>query len=210
MRREEMPWLDVGRSEMIRALVFLVFFLGYFNQINAQNAPQVQAVQSVPKVDLDKYLGTWYEVAAIPQYFQRKCIRDTRATYSKAEEGRIEVNNQCKTESGESQNASGRARVVDTQSNSKLEVTFVKLFGDWRFWIGGDYWVIGLEENYQWAVVGHPSRKYGWVLSRTRALSPDAWKAVDAVLEKNGYDRCDLLMSPQTGGDERTVPMCQR
>ena len=191
-------------------ILFLVLFLGRYSDIYAQNTPQVSAVQSVAKVDLERYLGTWYEVAAIPQYFQRKCIGNTSATYSRAEEGRIEVNNQCKTESGDSMNASGRARVVDTTTNSKLEVTFVKLFGDWRFWIGGDYWVIGLEDNYQWAVVGHPSRKYGWVLSRTRALSPEAWKAVNAVLEKNGYDRCELLISPQAEGDQRKVPLCQR
>ncbi len=194
---------------MKRLLCTLVFALILpAAQIYAQESPA--PVTSVAKVDLERYSGQWYEVAAIPQYFQRQCVRNTTATYKRGDDGMIEVLNQCQTETGEIKPAQGRARVVDTATNSKLEVTFLSIFGQWLFWIGGDYWVIGLDEKYQWAIVGHPTRKYGWVLSRTPALSAEHRAQVEAVLKKNSYDLCTLLVSPQTGGETVRKPFCEK
>jgi apolipoprotein D and lipocalin family protein len=211
MRREEMSRYDVGGRTSVKTYfaLFLSHVFAFFVP-TPQLFAQVQDVKPVPQLDLDRYLGVWYEIAAIPQYFQRNCVRDVQATYAKAENALIEVRNECTTESGEKQGASGRARMTDPAITSKLEVTFVRLFGDWRFWIGGDYWVIGLDEDYRWAVVGHPSRKYAWVLSRTRTQDATQWARIDGALTQNGYDRCTLLISPQTEGDMRKRPLCER
>jgi apolipoprotein D and lipocalin family protein len=132
-------------------------------------------LQTVPHVEIERYLGTWYEIARYPHPFQKGCVA-TRAIYSLREDGQIDVYNECRENEldGPLKSANGRARVVDELSQAKLEVTFF-----WPFW--GDYWVIDLDNDYRWAVVGHPSRKYLWILSR----EPSADEAVlQGILER--------------------------
>jgi apolipoprotein D and lipocalin family protein len=193
---------------VIRIAVLWAGLLIISTQLAAQGVSA--EVSTVPHVDLSRYAGTWYEVAAIPQFFQRKCIRNTSAEYVLGADGLVQVTNRCDTDSDGTLIANGRARIVDATTNAKLEVTFLKLFGDWRFWAGGDYWVIGLDDGYRWAIVGHPTRKYAWVLSRTAALPDADWARVDAVLNTNGYDRCSLLLSPQSEGLSIKKPLCER
>ena len=127
-----------------------------------------QPVTTVDHVDLNRYLGRWYEIAAIPQYFQRMCVRDVTAEYA-LNDGGISVTNRCTTDKGTSV-AQGHARLVDPLDSAKLEVTFVKIFG-WQYLLGGDYWIIDLATDYRYAVVGHPNRKYAWVLAATPRLA---------------------------------------
>jgi apolipoprotein D and lipocalin family protein len=166
-------------------------------------------VKPVEKFDLDKYLGTWVEIASIPQFFQRKCVRDTRATYSATENSLIKVENVCTRDDGAREKAEGRARRVDAESAAKLEVTFLELFGEYRFWVAGGYWVIALDANYQWAVVGHPSRRFGWVLARERRLSPVALAEIIGRVKSQGYDACEFVVTPQTGGLSVRRPLCE-
>jgi apolipoprotein D and lipocalin family protein len=104
--------------------------------------------------------------------------------HSIQEDGKISVLNSCIDKDGELDEADGVARLVDKNSNAKLEVSFVSFLG-WRpFW--GDYWIIGLDENYQWAVVGVPDRKYGWVLSRTKELNEKTMDNIWSILKAAG------------------------
>jgi apolipoprotein D and lipocalin family protein len=165
-------------------------------------------VKPVEKLDIDRYLGTWVEIASIPQFFQRKCVRDTRATYSLVDPTLIRVENICTRDDGTRDRAEGRARRVDDVA-AKLEVTFLELFGDYRFWISGGYWVIALDSNYQWAVVGHPSRRFGWVLARERRLAPVALAEIIGRIKSQGYDACEFVVTPQTGGLSVRRPLCE-
>lgn len=166
-------------------------------------------VQTVPFVDLNKYLGTWYEVAAIPQSFQKKCVKNTQANYSIEDEtGYIVVENSCEQDDGSVDIAEGRARLENIESQAELKVTFVKIF-NWIFKFGGDYWVIGLQKDYQWAVVGHPSREYAWILARKPNLSKRSLKAAHDILLRNGYDTCLVLVSIQDGGRSERTPLCE-
>lgn len=166
-------------------------------------------VKAVDKIDLDRYLGSWVEIASIPQFFQRKCVRDTKATYSAAENALIKVENVCTRDDGTREKAEGRARRVDPESPAKLEVTFMELFGEYRFWVSGGYWVIALDANYEWAVVGHPSRRFGWVLARDRRLSPVALAEIIGRIKSQGYDACEFVVTPQTGGLSVRRPLCE-
>lgn len=157
----------------------LILALIYFN-INAQE------MQTVKNVDLTKYVGLWYEIAKIPNRFQKQCVKGTTAQYKLKTNGEIEVINSCLTEEGEKDVAEGVARIVDTKTNSKLEVSFVSIFGIRLFW--GDYWIIGLGNDYEYAVVGTPSRKYGWILSRTPQLNKDKLDKAYQTLKNAGYD----------------------
>ena len=142
---------------------------------------------------LKKYVGLWYEIAKIPNSFQDNCISGTTAKYILKDDGEISVINSCIDEDGEIDKADGVARIVDNKSNAKLKVSFVSIFG-WRpFW--GDYWIIGLDENYQWAIVGTPNRKYGWVLSRTPQLSKETMTKTFEILKEQGYNPKDFQIS---------------
>ncbi len=138
---------------------------------------------TVAKVDVDRYLGTWYEIASYPQRFQRGCTATT-ATYSLRDDGDIDVLNRCRKESldGKLDEAKGRARVVDPTTNAKLEVSFFR-----PFW--GDYWIIELGEDYQYAVVGHPSRDYLWILSRTPQMDSALYdELLERLVVEHQYD----------------------
>lgn len=153
--------------------------------------PQPQVVDDV---DLDRYAGLWFEIARIPNRFQSQCAKGTTARYALMDNGQIRVVNRCYKEDGSQDSVTGVARVVDEKTNARLEVSFVRFLG--RNWFWGDYWIIGLDENYKWAVVGHPERKYGWILSRSPEI-PDALRQrIDALLEKQGYDPAAFVDTP--------------
>lgn len=163
-------------------------------QIFAQENVSIEPT-TVKSVDLEKYIGSWYEIAKIPNRFQSDCAKNTTATYSMNEDGRIKVLNQCTEVDGEVSSSEGVARIIDTVTNAKLEVSFVSFLG-WRpFW--GAYWVIGLEKNYQWAIVGHPEREYGWILSRTKLISEETKSKIFSILVANGYNPDDFEMTIQ-------------
>lgn len=158
-------------------------------------------------VDLNRYLGKWYEIASIPQSFQRKCVSDTTAEYSKDEKGEVNVYNSCLDKDGQVVGAKGHAKVVDTNSNAKLKVTFLKL-GGWIFVPGGNYWVLELDSNYKWAVVGEPNQKNGWILSRTPSLPLATLKMLAEKIEAQGYDSCLFITTRQNGGFETRESLC--
>ncbi len=166
----------------------------------ATKPPPQNELQTPSHVDLQQYLGIWYEIASIPQRFQKQCVANTQAAYSQSNDGSIAILNSCERADGSRSQAKGRAQVVDAQSQAKLKVTFVRWFGFWIPLFGGAYWIIDLEPNYQYTVVGHPERRYGWILSRSPELSNGNFKKVAEHLKAQGYDLCDFNMTPQEGG----------
>lgn len=166
-------------------------------------------VTPVANFDTARYLGTWHEIASIPQFFQRKCIRDTKATYGlDVSQSHISVENICTREDGGKERVQGRARQSEGQPASRLEVTFLELFGEYRFWIAADYWVVALDPQYRWAVVGHPTRRYGWVLAREPRLAPVVLAEIIGRIKSQGYDACQFVVTPQTGGLSVRRPLC--
>jgi apolipoprotein D and lipocalin family protein len=127
---------------------------------------------TVEKVDLDRYLGKWYEIARLPNRFQELCKSNVAATYSKAGNATtaaVKVENRCVGDGGEVKQVVGEARSVDV-SNSKLEVRFAPAWLSWLPLVWGDYWVLHLEPDYSLALVGSPDREFLWVLSRSPTL----------------------------------------
>jgi len=152
---------------------------------SARPAGGQPAVIPVPSVDLNRYVGGWYETAKIANRFQRQCARHTIAQYGLRPDGRLSVLNQCIKRNGNVDQAIGVAKVVDPVSSARLKVSLVSFLG-WRpFW--GHYWVIGLDDNYRWAVVGSPDRRYGWVLARTPRLDDATMSSIRELLERQGF-----------------------
>ena len=160
--------------------------------------PELAVVDSF---ELDRYLGTWYEIASYPAWFQKNCTAVT-ALYSLRDDGLIEVLNSCRKGSldGKLKQSTGRAKVVDMDSNAKLKVSF---FGP--FW--GKYWIIDLDPDYQWAVVGEPKRKYLWILSRTPSMEDGVFEEILARLPNKGYDpdRLQRTLQPDPHAESEEV-----
>ncbi|RIL04787.1 MAG: hypothetical protein DCC71_12885 [Proteobacteria bacterium] len=153
-------------------------------------APSSPPQSTVPRVDLGRYAGTWYEIASFPMYFQRGCVATT-ATYTPRGDGKIGVRNRCLDESfdGEERSVDGIAWPLD-ETNAKLAVQFF-----WPF--TGDYWVIALDPDYRWAVVGHPERDYLWILSRTPQIDAALYDELVGRARAQGYDVSRLRRTPQ-------------
>jgi apolipoprotein D and lipocalin family protein len=156
---------------------------------------KIPPLETIKSVDLKKYAGLWYEISKIPNRFQKKCAGGTTAEYTLLDNGKVRVINRCREADGKTNSANGVARVVDKETNAKLQVSFVRFFG--RNWFWGDYWIIGLDEDYQWAIVGHPKRKYGWILARTPKLGPEALKKCNGILREKGYNPANFVATEQ-------------
>lgn len=150
-----------------------------------------EPLRTVQSVDLDRYLGRWYEIARLPNRFEKNCEGVT-AEYARRDDGLIKVTNTCRKHApdGKVEVANGRARIVDATTNAKLEVSF---FGP--FW--GDYWIIDLAEDYSLAVVSEPQGRYLWILSRTPTISADLKTTVLSALEAGGFETSALYFPQQ-------------
>lgn len=156
------------------------------------------AIKTVPRLDLDRYVGQWYEIAHYYNWFQRKCTGDVSARYSWRPDGRIDVLNRCRVQEGRYESAHGIAR-PDTSSlarrntSSKLEVRFAPAWLSWLPPVWGKYWVIMLDEDYKWAVVSDPKKKYLWILSREKEMPEDVYAKILADLRAKGFDTDKLI-----------------
>lgn len=149
----------------------------------------VAPMPTVAAVDLDRYLGTWHEIALIPNRFQAQCAGDTQAEYLR-EDDTLRVINRCRQSDGTPESARGVAEVVDGSNNAKLRVSFFRPFY-------GDYWVLALDPDYRRVLVGEPGRRYGWILSRTPVMAEAEVAALLDRAEALGYDRRTFAPSPR-------------
>lgn len=159
----------------------------FFNSCNDKNAD----LPVVQNVDLDKYLGSWYEIARLPNSFEKGLICCS-ANYTLNDDGSIKVINKGRKESDPSneKTATGKAWIPDSKQPGKLKVSF--------FWIfSADYWIIDLDEDYKWAVVGHPNRKYFWILAREKSLPDSTVKQIYAKAETLGFNLSKIITVKQ-------------
>lgn len=168
-------------------LILGMTLIGFSSQ--AQKAMIDNSV--VQQLDLERYLGTWYEIARYDHSFE-KGLEGVTANYSMREDGKIKVINSGYKGGldGKKSIAEGKAKIPNPQEPSKLKVSF--------FWIFyGDYFVMELDENYQWAVIGSKTDKYLWILSRTPQMEPDIYNDLLKRLKKRGYDISKLILVKQ-------------
>jgi len=172
----------------------VLFGLGAATIAYAETKP----LPTVEKVELDKYLGTWYEVARKPLQFQNKCERDVTATYTLNENGNVKVDNRCLKKDGSQTQSVGEAYIQNPPYNTKLKVSFLPEAIRWIPIGRGDYWVLKLDDNYQTVLVGEPKRKYMWVLSRTPQPDPAVVNEYLEYAKSVGFDLSDLIQTKQS------------
>ena len=173
-----------SHSNKILQIFILVFFM-------STTVTKSQSVQTVPNVDLKKYAGKWYEIASYPQRFQKGC-NCTTAEYSWSDKGYVIVENRCKKDSvnGKLSYIKGKAFVEKNSGNAKLKVQFF-----WPF--TGKYWIIDLADDYSYALVSHPNKKYLWILSRTPQMDDLVYQQIISRLKEKGFDAAKLEVTKQ-------------
>lgn len=150
-----------------------------------------QTLQTVPFVDIKKYAGTWYEIASFPQRFQKNCTCTT-AEYSLTDQDYLIVENKCNKDSndGKLSTIKGKAFIEKNSGNAKLKIQFF-----WPF--KGKYWIIDLANDYSYAVVGHPNRKYLWILSRSKTMDKNIYNKIIKECSIKGFDVSKIKITEQ-------------
>lgn len=141
----------------------------------------------VPSVDLTRYAGKWYEIAKYPNRFQKQCVANTVATYTVKPNGKIEVRNECLLKDGKTETAIGEAKVADKKTNSKLKVRFAPSSLSFLPFVWANYWIIDLDPEYGYVVIGEPKRQYFWILSRKPSMSDAQYQNLLRRAESMGF-----------------------
>jgi apolipoprotein D and lipocalin family protein len=189
--------IEVKSIVSIRLLGLVILALAFSGCNSNKNTAKPEVASYV---DLDNYLGTWYEIARLPMRFQKNCV-GTQAIYSLKEKGEIAVLNRCKEDSldGEVTDVKGKAWVVDESTNAKLKVQFF-----WPF--KGDYWILRVDPDYQYALVGTPERDNLWILSRNKTLDTETTNSLLATARQQGYDLSELIWTKQLESQTPQTP----
>ena len=151
------------------------------------NLPELRTVDTV---DLDRYMGRWFEIARLPNRFQNDCTGDVTAHYSLIEDGKLRVVNECRKAGDKLMSAEGAARRAGP---AKLEVRFAPAWLGFLPAVWGDYWVIDLADDYSWAVVGERGRKYFWVLARLPRMDEEVLRGIIERAEEQGYELSTMV-----------------
>ena len=161
--------------------------------------PAIGPLRTVERLDLPRYMGTWYEIAKFPNRFQAECASDTRAEYTAQPDGTVRVVNRCRTENGETTEAVALARQVGGPDSPKLQVRFAPAWLSWWSGVWGDYWIVDLEPDYQLVAVSEPHREYLWILARSPRVDATRQAAMVKRLAEQGLDVSRLQPAPDAG-----------
>lgn len=176
----------------MRKIIFTLALLRLATPVTA-----AEPLTTVATLDIQRYMGTWYEIAKFPNRFQRKCVANTTATYQALPNGRVAVINRCLRQDGDTQVAEGEARQLGDTSSPKLEVRFAPAFLSFVPFVWGDYWVVDLDQGYTLAAVSEPGRDYLWILSRTPTVNKADYDNLLARLKSKGLDVARLETTEQ-------------
>ena len=179
---------------MILKKVFLLLMLSALTV----SAWAQDALATIPSLNVQRYMGTWYEVAKLPNPFQKNCVSNTIANYEALPNGKIRVTNRCTEADGKIKVAIGEVRQIGNSTSPKLEVRFAPEWLSFLPFVWGDYWVIDLDADYQLAAVSEPRGELLWVLSRTPIPNPVAFSSLVQRLVKMGFDPKNMEVTRQS------------
>ncbi len=153
-------------------------------------------IAGIRYLELDRFMGLWYEIASIAYFTQRRCVGNTTAEYTTRDDGYIQVRHACQCRDGSQTQTTGIARVIDPLANAKWEVSFLSLFGTDMFW--DDFWVLDVGQQYEYALIGIPSRRRGWLLARQPHIAEPTVAKWLGLFAQFGYDIKSFRRTKQT------------
>jgi apolipoprotein D and lipocalin family protein len=182
---------------MKNALTVIALTIGMAS--TAASALTPAPLQAVPVLDITRYEGKWFEIARLPNSFQRDCMGSVTAQYEPLPNGTIGVVNSCRQADGTIDHTSGVARPdrADPTATAKLQVRFAPAWLSWVPFVWGPYWVVVLDPDYRYAVVSEPDRKYLWILSRTPIMEVATYDALLSRVAAMGFDTSQLIKTIQ-------------
>lgn len=183
----------------MKKFVLIAFFAlsATFSPGAAAQNKTAAPLETIPSVDLKRYAGKWFEIARYPNKFQKQCVGNTTATYNFQPGENIEVVNQCVKKDGTIIDAKGKGRLADKTNNAKLEVRFAPGFLSFLPNVWGDYWIIDLDDQYNYAAVGDPKREYFWILSRQPEMNDATYQNILRRAEAKGFNPGKVVKTPQ-------------
>lgn len=162
--------------------------------VRAEDEKGKSPLRVVEHVDLARYEGLWYEIARLPNRFEKKCVSDVTAEYTLTKPGRLKVVNSCRKKNGKMTKAEGVAKLADKDGpNSRLKVRFAPSFLSFLPFVWGDYQIMELAPDYSYALVGDPKRKYLWILSRTPQMDEETYGTLTKSASSQGFDVSELI-----------------
>jgi apolipoprotein D and lipocalin family protein len=167
-------------------------------------------LKTVTQLDMKTYAGRWYEIALIPYFGQNQCVRNAITDYTLLTPIVMKDHFECDKSDGTIFKLTGRLKSMRPDSNAVMSYTMINLFG-WQYWLGENYWVIDLAEDYSYTVVGNPDRSYAWIMARKPVMDKAILEGIAQRLTAQGYDACKLRMSPQTSDPKAahsTMSLC--
>lgn len=169
------------------------------SDVSAENdrQPTQSGLNTISDLDLPRYMGTWFEIAKLPNWFQRKCVGGTKAEYSLKKDGMVQVINRCRVESGDMIEAMGAAKQIGSATSPTLKVRFAPEWLSFLPFVWGDYWVVDLDKDYQLVAVSEPKKEYLWILARTPKIDHEDYKNLLTRLSQKGFDLRKLELTKQ-------------
>ncbi len=165
--------------------------------VTAAQSSKPEQLKTVSSVDLKKYSGKWFEIGKYPNKFQKQCVGNTTATYTIKRDGKLEVLNECVKKDGSSDLAKAAGKIDDKTTNAKLKVRFAPGALSFLPFVWANYWIIDLDPNYEYAVIGEPKREYLWILSRKAEITEVAYQTILRQVEAKGYNPSRIEKTPQ-------------
>ena len=187
---------DAGARTQLAAVItalWVAMAAFLFTGLLATSLASAQSLRAVPELDLQRYAGTWHEIARLPNRFEDACAGDITATYTPRDDGSLRVVNACREENGEIKSTEGEARQAGEYA-AQLEVRFAPKWLSFLPFVWADYWVIALDADYQWALVGEPDLEYFWILSRDPQMDARTFEGLKARARGLGYDLDELVV----------------
>lgn len=189
----------ITTTRLILIPLISLITLGLSSGLSPAIAREAAPLKTVERVDLKRYAGKWHQIALLPNRFQAQCLSDTTATYTLQADGKIEVKNRCVIEGGKTEEVIGAVKPLSGDTTgAKLKVRFAPAWLAWLPQVWGNYWVIDLDPDYQYAAVSEPDRKFLWILSRTPTMDAAKYSALMARLTAMGFDTTKLVVASPT------------
>lgn len=187
------------KTKLLAILFCLISLSATANGGSAENAAQSSGgvLRTIPSLDVARYMGTWFEIAKYPTWFQKKCTGGSKADYSLMRDGRVQVINRCRLAGGDLSEAIGVARQAGPSTSARLEVRFAPSWLSFLPFVWGNYWVIDLDDDYELVAVSEPNKEYLWILSRTPRIDPVRYNALLNRLQQKGFDLEKLELTKQ-------------
>ena len=182
---------------ILAALLPTLLIFSIFIPAQKRDSDNKTEIQTVSSVDVKRFTGKWYEIARYPNKFQKKCVGNTTATYTRKADSKIEVINQCVLKDGILGRAEGEASIADTASNAKFEMRFASKYKSFLSTDWDNYWIVDLDENYQYAAASDPKGENLWILSRTPEMKDAIYQNILRRVERLGFNPGRLTKTPQ-------------